>query len=103
MLDMYRNYDLSCVDLLSVLGSSIRDRRYDLQESVSVIIFILIRHQHTTMRSSHIGEMFKTDHAIQLANPADLIALLTLLSNQRLTLFCKYVVIRSQLFDFVFV
>lgn len=103
MLDMYRNYDLNCVDLLSKLGSSIRGRRYDLQTSVSLGFLISIRYEHTTMRSSHVGEVFKTDHAVQLADPADLVALLTLLSNQCLTLFGKYIVVRTQLFDLVFV
>lgn len=40
MLDMCRNYDPNYVDLLSKLGSSIRDRRYDLQKLVNLVLFV---------------------------------------------------------------
>jgi hypothetical protein len=70
---------------------------------VSLILCPWTKCKYTTMRSSHAGKVFQTDHAVQFSDPADPATLLTLLGHQGLTLFCEYVVISTQLFVLFFV
>ena len=58
--------------------------------------------RHTTVCCSHVGEMLQTDHAIQIADSIDLVALFTLLVYQGFSFFGQDVIVGVRCLDLVF-